>query len=115
MQRTRLNLLIEQSVKKIDIFFLNPWRRIALFFISFLVGMVLGTTIPTTTGQLSYIDIVIAVSLLFFTETVSIFIYSHKHNKVNQTNHNSTLSSSLNYLKIGLTLGLYLEAVKLGT
>jgi uncharacterized membrane protein YoaK (UPF0700 family) len=115
MQRTRLNLLIDQSVSKIDIFFLNPWRRIALLVISFLLGIVMGTAVTTTAGQIAYLDVVVAVLLILFTETVSMFVYSRKKNKLNQGHHNSILISSLNCLKIGLTLGLYIEALKLAT
>jgi hypothetical protein len=115
MQKTRLNLLLAQTTTRIDIFFINPWRRISLILISFLLGMVMGTAIPTTAGQSSAIDIIVASFLLFFTEVVSLYVYGRQKNNINQKNNNSTFIFVLNSFKIGLTLGLYLEAVKLAT
>lgn len=115
MQKTRLNNLVDQTVTRIDLFFINPWRRIALILISLLLGIFMGTAIPTTAGQRSYIDLVVAVCLVLFTETISIFIYSRKKQKRTTENNNLILIVVLNSFKIGLTFGLYLEAVKLST
>ncbi len=115
MQKTRLNLLLDQSVTKIDLFFINPWRRISLILISLLLGSFMGTAIPTTAGQKSSVDLVVAVFLVIFTETISIFIYRRKKENKTIENNNSIFISVLNSFKIGLTFGLYLEAVKLAT
>jgi len=115
MQKTRLNLLLDQSVTKIDLFFINPWRRIALILISLLLGIVMGGTITTTAGQSAVLDFIVAFSLIIFTEAISFFIYSRKKEKQNGDHKNSLILSVLNFFKIGLTFGLYFEAVKLAT
>jgi len=115
MQKTRLNLLLTQTTVKIDLFFINPWRRIALILISFLLGTVMGNTIPTTAGQTSVIDLFLAVFLIIFTELISIFVYGRKKIKPQNDQNNSVFISVLNSFKIGLSFGLYLEAVKLAT
>ena len=115
MQRTRLNLLVDQTVTRIDIFFVNPWRRIALILISFLFGVFMGSAVPTTAGQTASWDLIIAGLLMIFTETISIFIYGYRKKKATEESKNKIFLFVLNSFKIGLTFSLYLEALKLAT
>ena len=115
MQKTRLNLLVEQTVTRIDIFFVNPWRRISLILISLLFGMFMGTAIPTTAGQTASWDLVVAALLLIFTETISMFVYSYQKKIKLEAIKNSPFIFVLNAFKIGLCFSLYLEALKLAT
>ncbi len=114
MQRTRLNNLITILEVKLELLFSNPWRRIALSFISILMGFFMGSAIVTTAGQDAAWDVTGAATLFVFTEIVSKLVYSRKVSNPNQF-RNSLLMNTLNLFKIGVTYSLFLEAFKLGS
>ncbi|MDJ0682470.1 MAG: DUF565 domain-containing protein [Xenococcaceae cyanobacterium MO_167.B52] len=114
MQRTRLNNLITIAEVKLELLFSNPWRRIALSFISILMGFFMGSAIVTTAGQDAAWDVTGAATLFVFTEIVSKLVYSRKVSNSNQF-RDSLLVNTLNLFKIGLTYSLFLEAFKLGS
>ncbi|WP_315788624.1 DUF565 domain-containing protein [Fischerella sp. JS2] len=110
MQNTRLNNLFNVLTRQLAQWVLNPWRRISILIISFLFGFFLGSAVATTAGQTAEWDIVVAGTLVLATEIASRIFY-----------HRSVLarqvfwSQALNYLKVGLTYSLFLEAFKLGS
>ena len=63
MQNTRLNNLFDAISRNLGQWFINPWRRISLLIMSFLVGIFMSTVVATTAGQQESIDIVIAALL----------------------------------------------------
>ena len=48
MQNTRLNNLVNVVLAQLGQWFANPWRRFSLVLISLLLGLFLGSAIPTT-------------------------------------------------------------------
>ncbi|MFM8008817.1 MAG: DUF565 domain-containing protein [Dolichospermum sp.] len=110
MQNTRLNNLLETITRGLSQLFLNPWRRVSLILIIFLLGFFLGSAVSTTTGQKAELDIVVAAFLVVFTELFSKFFYGYSwlHRAV-------IWVETLNYLKVGFIYSLFLEALKLGS
>lgn len=116
MQNTRLNSLVDRVSEQVSQFFSNPWRRVSLILISLLLGVFLGTAIPTTSGQTSDWDVVGAGVLVVFTEIVSRSVYSRKRQvQPGILPKRSLLAVTLNALKIGLTYSMFVEAFKLGS
>ena len=114
MQRTRLNNLVTIAEVKLELLFSNPWRKIALSFISILMGFFMGSAIVTTAGQDAAWDVTGAATLFVFTEIVSKLVYGRKVSNSNQF-RDSLLLNTLNLFKIGVTYSLFLEAFKLGS
>ncbi|ACB51868.1 hypothetical protein cce_2520 [Crocosphaera subtropica ATCC 51142] len=110
MQRTRLNTLVEVTQTKFNQTFSNPWRRISLSLISLLLGFFVGQSVSITAGQEAYWDITVGIFLLIFTEGISRIAYSQ-----NKKKGRSLGLDILNLFKIGMTYGLYIEALKLGS
>ena len=118
MQRTRLNNLFDVVSQQVRRWFRNPWRRVSLVVISLLLGVFLGTAIPTTAGQAADWDVVAAGLLVFFTEGVNWFVYSRNQRIVpagEGVPNRLLLIEILNALKIGLTYSLFIEAFKIGS
>lgn len=113
VQDTRLNNLIDSVGQQLGLFFSNPWRRTSLLVIALLLGVFLGTAIPTTTGQRSNLDVIVAAIALALTETANWWIYRRRPR--GRAVRRSLGSETLNALKIGVTYGLFIEAFKLGS
>lgn len=116
MQNTRLNNLVNLVLTQLSQWFANPWRYFSIILISLLIGVFLGSAIPTTAGQAADWDIVAAGVLLFFTEAVSWFVYRRKPQLITDSVPRRSLFLQLiNALKIGLTYSMFVEAFKIGS
>jgi hypothetical protein len=121
MQNTRLNNLVNIVLAQLGQWFANPWRRISLVLISLLLGVFLGSAIPTTAGQAANWDVIAAGVLLLFTEAVSRIVYGSNQRRPQPTDgsprlpRRSLLAEVVNALKIGLTYSLFVEAFKIGS
>lgn len=116
MQNTRLNNLVSVVIAQLRRWLTNPWRRISLVVISLLLGVFLGTAIPTTAGQTAGWDVIGAGFLIVFSETVNRFVYGRNQRVITEgVVRTSLISEMLNGLKIGLTYSLFIEAFKLGS
>ncbi|NET61290.1 MAG: DUF565 domain-containing protein [Symploca sp. SIO2E6] len=117
MQNTRLNNLFGVILTRLGLWLTNPWRRISLSLISFLLGFFLGTGVATTVGQAAGWDIIAAAILLLFTEVASIIVYGRRQRRptTEEFNRASWLAEIVNSLKIGLSYSLFVEAFKLGS
>ena len=111
MQRTRLNTLIETNGLRLTQFFRNPWRRISLSIMSFLLGFFIGMAISTTAGQDAQWDVVGAGLIVLTVELVNRLVYRG----TSSSNQRSLWWDILNFFKIGVTYSLFLEAFKLGS
>ena len=110
MQNTRLNNLSNAIATRLSEWFFNPWRRLSLLLISFLLGFFLGSAVATTAGQTASWDIVIAGTLVVVTELSSRIVY-----RSSILARRSLWIESLNLLKVGFIYSLFLEAFKLGS
>ncbi len=116
MQNTRLNNLVNVILGRLEQWFGNPWRRLSLILISLLLGVFLGTSIPTTAGQAATWDVIAAAILIIITETISRFVYGRSLEQLQSPAFRlSLLAEAINALKIGLTYSLFLEAFKMGS
>lgn len=118
MQNTRLNNLADVILRRLSQWFNNPWRRVSLVLISLLLGVFLGTAIPTTAGQTAEWDVIGAGVLVLFTEAVSRFVYGQYRRPTPSGDvvpKNLLVSDCLNALKLGVTYSLFVEAFKLGS
>ncbi|MBD2238964.1 DUF565 domain-containing protein [Aulosira sp. FACHB-113] len=110
MQNTRINNLVDATARQIGLWFVNPWRRLSLLIICFLFGFFLGSAISTSAGQKAELDIWVAAVLVVLTEVSSRIFYSS-----NFFSRRSLWVEALNFLKVGFTYSLFLEAFKLGS
>ena len=117
MQNTRLNNLFGAILTRLGLWLTNPWRRISLSLICFLLGFFLGTGVATTVGQAAGWDVIAAAILLLFTEVASIVVYGSRQRRQTTEgfNRSSWLAEIVNSLKIGLSYSLFVEAFKLGS
>ncbi len=118
MQNTRLNNLVDAILGQFGRWLSNPWRRLSLIIISLLLGIFLGTAIPTTSGQTAEWDVVSAGVLVIFTESVSRFVYGRNRRQTTNAEGLSReffVAELLNAFKIGLIYSLFVEAFKLGS
>jgi hypothetical protein len=118
MQNTRLNNLVTAFLITLGEWFTNPWRHLSLVLISLLLGVFLGTAIPTTAGQTANWDVVAAGVLIICTEAISWIVYSYNRRRREATPSSagvSLLIEILNALKIGLTYSMFVEAFKIGS
>ncbi|HEY9820347.1 MAG TPA: DUF565 domain-containing protein [Candidatus Sericytochromatia bacterium] len=119
MQNTRLNNLFNVVLVQVRQWFANPWRHLSLVLISLLLGVFLGSAIPTTAGQAANWDVLAAGILLLFTEAVSRFVYGRANRQRSQSPdgvpRRSLLAEVINALKIGLTYSMFVEAFKIGS
>jgi hypothetical protein len=118
MQNTRLNNLVNLLLTQLSQWLANPWRYFSVILISLLLGVFLGSAIPTTAGQAADWDIVAAGVLLLFTEGVSWFVYGRKQPLIQSREslpRRSVFLQMVNALKIGLTYSMFVEAFKIGS
>jgi Protein of unknown function (DUF565) len=116
MQNTRLNNLVNVILGRLGEWFTNPWRRLSLILISLLLGVFLGTAIPTTAGQAASWDVIAAAILIIVTEAISRLVYGRSLQQLQTPAFRlSLLGEVINALKIGLTYSLFLEAFKMGS
>lgn len=119
MQNTRLNNLVNVVLTQFRQWFSNPWRHLSLIVISLLLGVFLGSAIPTTAGQAANWDVIAAGILLLFTEAVSRIVYGGGNRQRIQSPdgvpRRSLLAQMVNALKIGLTYSMFVEAFKIGS
>lgn len=111
MQRTRLNTLIETNGLRLTQFFRNPWRRVSLSFMSFLLGFFIGMAISTTAGQDAQWDVVGAGIIVLIVELVNRLVYRTSP----KSEPRSLWWDIINFFKVGVTYSLFLEAFKLGS
>ena len=117
MQNTRLNNLVNLFLTQLSQWLANPWRYFSVILISLLLGVFLGSAIPTTAGQAADWDIVAAGVLLLFTEGVSWFIYRRRRQLLSAESvpRRGVFLQMVNALKIGLTYSMFVEAFKIGS
>ncbi|MDJ0901032.1 MAG: DUF565 domain-containing protein [Xenococcus sp. MO_188.B8] len=114
MQQTRLNSLINTAAGQIELLFRNPWRRISLNIISFLMGFFMASGVSSSAGQDAVWDVMAAGVVVVFIEFLSNWIYGQKKRPA-VTIRGPLFIDVLNKFKIGLTYGLFLEAFKLNS
>ncbi|ACA98156.1 MULTISPECIES: DUF565 domain-containing protein [Cyanophyceae] len=123
MQRTRLNLLLGETLGQFTSFFQNPWRKMALLAIFLLFGNFVATVFPPAIGQAMAWDPIVAIGIIFLAE-VSNFLYYRQGDRqtiaqkaaTNPTAPQSRLLFQLMHVfKIGLLYGLTVSAVNVGS
>ncbi|MEL6224454.1 MAG: DUF565 domain-containing protein [Cyanobacteria bacterium J06626_14] len=118
MQNTRLNSFIGRLTGELQLWLVNPWRRISLVIIGLLFGFFLANVIATVAGQTSDLDVLAALVMLILTELVSWLVYSNRRFSVErsqQPRQQPLGIELLNAVKIGVIYGLFLDAFKLGS
>jgi positive regulator of sigma E activity len=109
MQNTRLTIITNSSLLIVERWFLNPWRRTSLYFISPLLGFFLASVISTVAGTAAVFDPLMSGIMVLITEVISMTMYRRSKDR------RSLFLECLNLLKIGLIYGFFLEAFKLGS
>ncbi len=117
MQNTRLSTIVNVSVGRLSRWSSNPWRRTSLILISVLLGFFFASVLSTVSGAKSEQDVVIAAITVFVVELINRFVYSPRRATLadGRLAPRALTIEMLNFFKLGITYGLFLEAFKLGS
>ncbi len=107
MQDTRLNGLWEALVVLATAWLQNPWRRLSLQLLGFFFGFFTGGALSLWAGQRGTFDLWASGAVLFAGEAYSRFYY--------RTLRPAFGLGVINWLKVGITYGLFVDAFKLGS
>jgi len=107
-QNTKFQVLILDSLKTINIWAVNPWRRYSLALITFFVGYFLGSSLGMISAVYNLMD---PVSALISVLIIEILI---KIRGVLISNKNKRFFILIaDVLRIGLLYGFFTESLKL--
>jgi Protein of unknown function (DUF565) len=109
MQRTRLNQIVDRGLNQIELWLQNPWRLTSLYLIGFLAGFLFAAIVSTASGAQSNQDVIASLICVLVVEWLSRSYYSQPESKRLAVFH------ILNWFKLGLVYGLFLDAFKLGS
>ena len=117
MQRTRLNLLLDDLGDQLRLWLINPWRRLSLVVIGLLGGYFIGVSIATVSGQAGGQDNLVALVLVILAEAVSWLVYSRRWRDPELVRRipKPLWLDCLNGVKLGAVYALAVEAFKLGS
>ena len=108
IQETGLNNQFARSVKRLETWAENPWRRYSLFLITLLAGFFIGSSIGMINGVLAFMDPVGAMIAVLFIELLvrirRAWYFSNKK---------SLVFKITDMLRLGLVYGLFIEGFKL--
>ena len=108
MQKTILYQFSAKIIDRLAIWAENPWRRYSLLVIIFLIGFFIGSSLGMINGVLALMDPVGAFLTLIFLELLiqARFIFLKSQKPI-------ILTRVFDMFRIGLTYGLFSEALKL--
>jgi hypothetical protein len=134
MQDTRINNLTRALWQRGQFLLFNPWRRLSLLAIGWLLGVFLSSVISTTMGQSAQWDITAAAIVATATEAITWWVYRQPSPAATAAARERLLTglnfqpsdrelaavdrfprTLVNFIKIGCIYGLFLEAFKLGS
>lgn len=110
MQNTRLSTFVTTVGAQVNRELANPWRRLAVLFISLLLGIYAGIAASAIAGQLAYWDITVAALLVVICEVIGLCFHTNRF-KFRRT----VLGEALYMFKTGITYSLFLIAFMLGS
>ena len=105
MQQTRLSLLVSQFTNQCRNFVANPWRRLSVIIIGWLLGFCLPTLLTSSLTQEGRWDTSLALIFLVFTELINKIVFS-----VNKSSVKPWWSDLLYSFKLGFIYSLFLHA-----
>ncbi len=108
MQKTVLYKSSAKLIDKLANWAANPWRRYSLLIIIFLIGFLIGSSLGMINGVLALMDPVGAFFTLIFLEILiqARFIFFRSNKPI-------ILIRIIDMFRIGITYGLFSEALKL--
>ena len=107
-QKTKFQVLILESLKTINIWAVNPWRKYSLALITFFIGYFLGSSLGMISAVYNLMDPVSAlISVLVIEILINIrrVLFSDKNKKF--------FLLIIDFLRIGLLYGFFTESLKL--
>tara|TARA_Y100001968_G_scaffold309486_1_gene329319 strand:- start:4376 stop:4717 length:342 start_codon:yes stop_codon:yes gene_type:complete len=108
LQSTNLHKNFGMAIANLADWCINPWRRLSLYLILFLVGFFLGSSLGMINGTLALMDPIGAFFTVLFIE---ILIRIRRNF---QTSKSSLILLSLvDLFRLGLLYGLFMEGFKL--
>tara|TARA_Y100001968_G_scaffold87923_1_gene78947 strand:+ start:128 stop:469 length:342 start_codon:yes stop_codon:yes gene_type:complete len=87
---------------------INPWRRLSLYLISFLLGFFLGSSLGMINGTLALMDPIGAFFVVIFIE---ILVRSRRN--FDSSNSSLIALNTIDMFRLGLLYGLFMEGFKL--
>ena len=108
LQSTRLQTSVGLVNSRLELWVINPWRKLSLQLIALMVGFLIGSVITSVAGVLGQMDPVVALIVVIGCElTVRVRRSRTRRGPV------PVLLQLLDLNRIGLSYGLFLEAFKL--
>ena len=107
-QKTKFQVFILDSLKTINIWSVNPWRRYSLALIIFFVGYFLGSSLGMISAVYNLMD---PVSALISVLVIEILIKIRVSLLINKSRTFFLLI--VDFLRIGLVYGFFTESLKL--
>tara|TARA_Y100001968_G_scaffold240941_1_gene224494 strand:+ start:12 stop:353 length:342 start_codon:yes stop_codon:yes gene_type:complete len=108
LQSTSLRKSFGMALENLVVWCKNPWRRISLYLILFLIGFFMGSSLGMINGALSLIDPIGAFFTVLFIE---ILVRSRRN--FYSSNSSLIVLNLMDMLRIGLLYGLFMEGFKL--
>ena len=107
-QKTKFQVFILDSLKTINIWSVNPWRRYSLALIIFFVGYFLGSSLGMISAVYNLMD---PVSALISVLVIEILIKVRRSLLIDKNKKFFLLIAD--FLRIGLLYGFFTESLKL--
>ena len=107
-QKTKFQVLILESLKTINIWAVNPWRKYSLALITFFIGYFLGSSLGMISAVYNLMDPVGALISVLIIE----FLIKIRRALLNDKNKRFFLLI-IDFLRIGLMYGFFTESLKL--
>lgn len=117
MQRTRLSRLFDELGDQLNLWLINPWRRVSLVVISLLGGYFAALSLSAIAGQAAVQDVTVSLMLVIGIEAISWLVYSRRWREPDQMRQvpKPLWLDCLNSIKLGGLYALIVEAFKLGS
>ncbi len=107
-QSTGLNKNFGNLLTRLEDWTINPWRRLSLYLIVFLIGFFLGSSLGMINGAFSLMD---PIGALFAVIALEIMVRVRRISKL--SNKNSIAINLIDMNRMGLLYGLFMEGFKL--
>ena len=114
MIKTRLIEILDKILKKIQRKLITYWFQLPQAILLFLFGFLIASGIGTLFAQTPQWQVFDAIFLVIVFEVINPLIYT-KSNKFFIFSKETNYIKNINYLKIGILFGFFVDAFKLGS
>ncbi|MBK17084.1 MAG: DUF565 domain-containing protein [Prochlorococcus sp. SP3034] len=107
-QKTNFQLKVIENIERLSLWSTNPWRRLSLALVLFLIGYFLGSSLGMISAVYNLMD---PIAALLSVLIIEILINLRRSFIFNRTK--KLLLLVIDFLRIGLIYGFFTEGLKL--